>query len=50
MPYSMVKYIFRADIMFTATQPAKYLRVLYVKPSNKVYILMNTSRIEYLTR
>ena len=30
--------VIQADILLIATQLAKYLRVLYVKPSNKVYI------------
>ena len=36
----MVQHIIRADILIIAycSQPAKYPRVLYVKPSNKVYL------------
>ena len=38
----MVYHIIRADILLNTTQLAKYPRVLYDKPSNKMYILSHS--------
>ena len=59
----MVLHIVRADILLIArifprpfearkntTQLAKYPRVLYVKPSNKIYVLNNDEEEELLIR